>query len=193
MTYTELVAQVAAFSHRADLASLMPTFVGLAEDKLNRALRVRQMEEALPVTAIDAFNEVALPSDFLAMKHLWATDYPQARLKPQTLEAIVSRNRFDGTPTAYAVTGSALKFDGSGDVQGVYFKRLPSLVSNSTNWLSEAHPDVYLWATLEALSSYTLDAGQGALFSAKAGEAVQGIQGADMRDRFSGQLTASVR
>jgi hypothetical protein len=193
MTYAELIARVADYAHRSDLTSRMPTFVELAEAKLNRALRVRQMEEALPATAIDAFNEIAIPSDFAAVKHLWDTSTPESRLKAQSLEYITTRNKLTGTPTAYAVTGTAFKFDGTGTVQGVYFKRLPGLAVNSTNWLSEAHPDAYLWATLEALTAFTLDATQGALFAAKAQEAVQAVQATDMRDRYSGPLTSSAR
>lgn len=44
MTYNELLSAVADLMHRDDLTASIPTFVMLAEAKLNRHLRVRQME-----------------------------------------------------------------------------------------------------------------------------------------------------
>ena len=65
-----------------------------------------------------------------------------------------------------------------------------SITTNSTNWLSESHPDLYLWSVLAEVAVYTLDTNQGAFYGAKAMEAMQSVQNSDMRDRFSGQLTA---
>ena len=189
MTYSELIDKAATWAHRSDLAPLMPTFVELAEAKINRALRVRQMEGALTGT-INAGNEIPLPADFQAVKTLYPVAFKNARIIPQTLEAVINSARVSGTPTLYAVTATALRFDGTGDVGGVYFKRIPGLQANGANWLSEASPDLYLWSVLAEVAAYTLDTNQGAFYSAKAAEAMQNIQNADSRDRFSGQLTA---
>jgi hypothetical protein len=189
MTYSELIDKAASWAHRSDLGPLMPTFVELAESKINRALRVREMEGALSAT-IDAGNEVPLPADFAAIRTLWPAAYPSVRIIPQTLEAVIGCSRVSGTPTLYAVTADALRFDGTGDVEGVYFKRIPGLQANGTNWLADAHPDLYLWSVLAEVATYTLDTNQGAFYSAKAAESMQNIQNADTRDRFSGSLTA---
>ena len=189
MTYTELIQRVADFAHRSDLAGQMPTFVELAEAKLNRGLRVRAMEGAISGT-IDAGNEIALPADFAAVKAIWPVGYEGARIYPQSLATVIASARVVGIPTLYAVTDSALRFDGTGDIEGVYFKRIPNLTTNGTNWLSEAHPDLYLWSVLAEVAVYTLDANQGAFYGTKAQEAMQSVQNSDMRDRYSGQLTA---
>lgn len=189
MTYAELITKVAAWAHRSDLAPLMPDFVELAEAKINRGLRVRQMEGVISGT-IDAGNEIALPADFAAIKTLRPVGFDGGRIHPQTLETVIGSGRIAGTPTLYAVTESALRFDGSGDVEGVYFKRIPGLVANSTNWLSTEHPDVYLWLVLAEVAAYTLDTNQGAFYGARAEQAMNNVSSADMRDRFSGQLTA---
>lgn len=193
MTYSELITQVGQYMHRTDLVGMVPTFVEQAEAKLNRALRVREMEGAIASTTINASNEIALPADFGAIKHIWPVNYPQSSIDPQTLEYVVARNRQSGTPTVYAVKASALLFDGSGDVQGVYFKRLPNLTTNSTNWLSSAAPDVYLWSVLAEAAAYTMDQGMAAMCEAKSQAAIQSLQGADMRDRFTAGLRASKR
>lgn len=189
MTYSELITKVAAWAHRSDLAPLMPDFVELAEAKLNRGLRVRQMEAVFAGT-IDANNEIALPADFAAIKTLSPVGYQGATIIPQTLETVIGSGRINGTPTLYAVTESAIRFDGTGDVEGVYFKRIPGLVSNGSNWLSTAHPDLYLWCVLAEVAAYTLDTNQGAFYTARSDQAMANVTNSDMRDRFSGQLTA---
>jgi hypothetical protein len=88
MTYAELITKVQAWAHRSDLAPLMPDFLELAESKINRALRVREMEGTLSAT-IDAGNEVPLPADFAAIRTLWPTAYPSVRIIPQTLETVI--------------------------------------------------------------------------------------------------------
>ena len=42
--YATLQTEVADFLHRTDLTSAIPTFIQLAETKLNRILRLRAME-----------------------------------------------------------------------------------------------------------------------------------------------------
>jgi hypothetical protein len=189
MTYTELLTAITLYSKRTDLAAMLPTFIELAETRLNRFLRVREMEGSVGGT-ISPVNELALPADFGSMKAIWAVGYERSRLQPQTLETVIGTGRISGVPMLYAVTSSALRLDGTGDVLGVYFKRLPALATNGSNWLSTAHPDAYLFTALSELHAYVQDATQTAFYDAKAREVMDAIQKNDMRDRFSGQLTA---
>lgn len=190
MNYTELKARVASYLHRTDLDSLMSTFVENAEARLNRALRVRQMEVTLAATTIDASNEITLPADFLAFKHLWPSVYPYLRLSPQTIEAVLGQNATSGNPTMFAVLGSSAKFDGSGDVEGIYYGSLPGLVANSTNWLSASHPDLYLHAVAAEAAAYCQDQTALQFHEAKAELLTRSVQAANDRDRFQHALTA---
>ena len=192
MNYTELIERMASFSKRSDIATISPTLIELVESRLNRSLRVRAMEADFSGT-IDGDNLIAFPTDFLAAKHIWPDGYPQASIFPQTLEKIIQANRTSGTPTAYAVTADGLKFDGSGDVSGVYFKKIPALQANSTNWLSESCPEAYLYTALSELGTYTVDQQMTVIYEAKAREVLQAIQNTDMRDRYTGPLVASAR
>lgn len=190
MNYTELKTRVAGYLHRTDLDSMMPTFVENAEARLNRSLRVRQMEASLASTAIDANNEIALPAGFLAFKHLWPTVYPYLRLTPQTIDAVLGQNATSGVPSMFAVLGSAAKFDGNGDVQGIYYQSIPGLVANSTNWLSEDHPDLYMHAVCAEAAAYTQDNTALQLHEAKVEVLMRSVQSANDRDRFQHALTA---
>lgn len=192
MNYTELISRLELYSKRSDVASIAPTVIEMAESRINRSLRVRAMESSLSGT-IDGDNLIALPADFLAVKHIWPVGLPQASLFAQTLERIIQQNRTSGTPTGFAVTGEGLKFDGSGDVAGVYFQKVPALATSTTNWLSEVYPEAYLYTSLSELGSYLLDDQMTVVYESKAREALQAIQNADMRDRYAGPLVAVAR
>ena len=191
MTYTELKAQIATWAKRTDLTTLIPGFIQQAESRIGRALRVRQMEMALADTAINSAYEVALPSGFLSLKAVWPTAYPATVIKPQPLSAVMAQGVRAGSPSMVAVTASALRFDGAGTVSGVYFGAIPALGDSvASNWLLAAHADAYLFASLAELCTYTQNGEESAIWAARSDQVIKEIQQADMRDRFSGALTA---
>ena len=191
MNYTELQAKVASWLHRADLAAAIPGFIELAEERLNRALRVRQMEVALAVTPITD-NRIAVPDDTVGVKTLWVPGSLNHPILPQTYEFVLSSDN-QGRPTCYAWQGSDFYFSGSGDVQGVLYQAIPALSdTNPSNWLLAAHPSAYLFGALFESAIYTKDADV-SVHSQRFNNAVAEITGADMRDRFGGPLVARVR
>lgn len=70
MNYTELKAEVAAWMHRTDLTSNIPTFINLAERDMKRSLRAYEMlsEESIGATAGN--REAPLPANFVQMRNL---------------------------------------------------------------------------------------------------------------------------
>ena len=82
-TYSDLQAAVVGWSNRSDLAALIPDFIMLAEERMNRELRVRQMETPLAATAI-ASNTIAVASNTVGVKTLWITGYESEPLEAQT-------------------------------------------------------------------------------------------------------------
>src|SRR5205085_11367804 len=89
-TYTGLQSSVANWLNRSDLTALIPDFITLAEERLNRALRVRQMEVSLDETAI-ADNIIAVPVGTVAVKSLWPSGYETAPLKHQSFDFVLSQ------------------------------------------------------------------------------------------------------
>lgn len=153
MTYTELLAKVAQWMNRDDLTAIIPDFVQLAEERINRYLRVRQMELALTATPITD-NVITPAADVLDVKLLWVQE--SCPLKPQSLESVIA-NGLTGPATLYAWSGGTLFFDGGGDVQGVLYQRIPALVTASTTWLSESAPSLYLFGALAEAKLYVGD------------------------------------
>ena len=165
--YTELLAEVEDWAKRPDLTAKIPDFVLYAEKRMNRDLTddakntPRQMESSADVTI--SSQTAALPSDFLKVRRLYITTDPITVLQYLTPDVFWSTNAasVSGTPTAYTIEGSNLVFakspDGTYTGKLTYQAAIPALVSNTTNWLLTAAPDMYIYASLISLAQYTRD------------------------------------
>lgn len=187
MNYTQLSAQVAQWMNRDDLTARIPDFIALTEERLNRHLRVRQMETTLAATAITN-NTITPAANVLDVKALWVPNYERNPLTAQSLESVVAAGG-DGIPTMYAWDGASLRFDGAGDVQGVLYVRIPALATAATNWLSDTAPSLYLFGALTEAALYVGD--DPSLWQARFDQALSELQGNDQRR--AGPLVARAR
>jgi hypothetical protein len=69
-SYTTLKSTIADYLARSDLTTQIPDFIRLAEERLRRDLRIRQMLKVATATTTADDATVSLPADFLAMKDL---------------------------------------------------------------------------------------------------------------------------
>lgn len=160
-TYSELQTAVQNWLDRAttEIQARAPEFIALAEAKMNRVLRVRQMESKTSDTM--SSSSIALPSDWVAFKSIWyEVSGERVELTNITPQEYV---RFDDGstdyPTGYYIAGSNVYFfpDSNGDytVGYIYYQKIPALTdSNTTNWLLTAHPDAYLYGALLESAPY---------------------------------------
>lgn len=189
MNFAELTTRVAQFTHRTDLSSVMSVFVEHAEARINRDLRVRQMELPLPSTAINSSGEVALPTGFLAFKRVWPSATPETTIEPQPLDYVKGRAG-NTSPFYYALSGTAAVFDGVGSISATYYSAVPSL-QGGENWLSTSAPDLYLHATIAAAAAiYLRDTELAAISDTQAQTLIDRMNQVDKRDRFGGPLTS---
>lgn len=147
--YGSLLVDVGEYSDRDDIAHVLPRFIGLAEAKINRVLRVGEMEQTATVSIVD--GEGALPADFLEARMVLG---PAGQgLSSWSLQELNRRyGDRGGYPNAYAVVGSKLKVrpSATGDVTIDYYAAIPPLTpATPTNWLLEKAPDAYLYAIVE--------------------------------------------
>lgn len=190
-TYADLQTSVASWLNRTDLTALIPDFIRLAEDRLQRALRVQEMEAVMTPTAIVG-NTIAAPTGALAIKTIWITGYETAPLKPQSYEALLALGT-SSTPTRYAWVGSTLYFDGAGEVNAITYQAIPSLAANSTNWLLTNYPSAYLFASLAEAWLYLRNAAEANTWDARLSRVLDEIGGNDERDTMNGPLVAQSR
>lgn len=189
MNYTDISTRVADWINRGDLTARIPDFIALAEERMNRALRVRQMESSLAATAITN-NLITPAANVIDVKALWVPNYERTPLTPQTLESVIAGG-YQGTPTMYAWDGANLRFDGAGSVQGVLYVRIPVLATASTNWVSEGPWSLYLWGALMEASLFVKDANAAATWEGRFLQVLDELRGNDQRR--SGPMVARAR
>jgi len=164
-TYTDLQSAVGDWLNRADLSSVIPTFITLAEAKFNRELRTRDM--LLRSEAITTNEFVAVPSDFLEN---YSLELNMTNIGPQQslafigpLEAkVLKANKITGLARYYTMIDGAFEIlpapATNADIILTYYQKIPSLSSTvSTNWLITKSPDLYLYSSLLEAAPYLKD------------------------------------
>lgn len=165
-TYSELLSAVAGWLARDDLTSRIPDFVTLAEAKFSRVINHPRMESrtTLTVNTLATSPEyLDLPTDFVTMRSArlsGVTGKPRLAFMSQTQmeDYRFSIDNVSRQPVYFSIVGSQIELaptpNEDYDVEVVYRGTIPSLASNSVNWLLTLAPDVYLYASLLEASPY---------------------------------------
>ena len=186
-TYAELQTAVANWLNRSQATAMIPDFITLTEERMNRALRVREMETALAATTISS-AAISVPANTIGVKTLWVTGYERNPLRVQNYVSLLQKGT-SGLPTGYAWQGSNFYFDGAGEVKGVLYSNIPALsAANTTNWLLTAHPSAYLRGALSEAFNWTRNAPERDYWNALFEKSLADIHMNDQRSRFSGPL-----
>lgn len=204
-TYAEL--QTAVQNWLADttttISNRAPEFITLAEQRITwgmeapypfptKPLRARQMEQRATATADDEY--LALPSDYLSMISLKVRTTPETRLEyitPVQMEESGSRGD-SGSPAAFTIIGTELRFvpapATSYTVEMSYYKSIPALASNSTNWLLTAAPHIYLAGALLEACIFLGDEVGGTRYANMFSGAINSLHSAQQMGRSGGVL-----
>ncbi|QRY69175.1 hypothetical protein JVX98_13220 [Ensifer sp. PDNC004] len=155
--YASLLVDAGEYSGRNDIAHLFPRFIGLAEIKLNRALRVADMEVVGTVTLTGGSGP--LPVDFLEAREVKnASGIPiRAVALQQQTASYMGRS---GIPAGYAIIGNTINVAPSADgsLTVTYYGKIPALTAAApTNWLLTKAPDVYLYALVTEIAIWERD------------------------------------
>jgi hypothetical protein len=190
--YNDLKASVASWLARSDLTSQIPDFITLAEAKLNRSLRVRQMEQRSTATAAEY---MALPTLFQEMRNIKTTGTPVYTLEqraPFEMDALDDGST--GRPSRYALIANQIRLAPAPDTTYTleidYWESIPPLADNATNWLLTAAPDIYLYGSLLEAAAFMLDDPRIPLWQAAYTQVIGQLQSADRRARWSGSPLA---
>ena len=163
-TYSELVSTVESYLARTDLTSIIPTFVQLAQDRMTRDLRTREMLKVVTTTTTGGDATVELPSDFLEMREIHFDANPAITLQYQSPD-LFFRNRVttdSGVPEFYSIIGQEFQFapepDSSYTIQMLYYAQ-PTYISSSvsSNLYLANFSDALLYATLAEAEPYLMN------------------------------------
>ena len=191
-TYAELQTACANWLSRVDLTSRIPEFIALAEAKIQRALRVRQMEERATATATEWMS---LPTDYIEMRNVKLTGSPNVALtliSPGQADELYTGS--SGKPMFYTLQGNQVRLVPAPDaatytVEMIYFKKIPALSdTNTTNWLLTDAPDAYLYGTVTEALVMVQDDSRAAGASAAFARVIEDLHSEERRQRWSGSV-----
>jgi hypothetical protein len=187
--------------NRDDLTSVIPDFISLAEAQIERKVPTQKMVKRANATIDTPFS--ALPSDFVSAKSLVLTStapvQPLVFLSEDELDAKKWTYRTTGKPIYYALIGNQIEVlpapDTGYTAELTYVATLAKLSdSNTSNWVLERHPDVYLYGSLLQAAPYLRDDERVALWTTLYGQALEDMIVQNERAAFSqGRLAMTVK
>jgi hypothetical protein len=163
-TYAELQTTIASYLARNDLTAMIPDFIRLAETRLRRELRIRQMLKFATTTAVAGTATVELPPSFLQMRDLHVATTPAATLEYQSPSSLFrnSRTTDSGLPRQYTVLANEFQLspipDSSYTLQMLYYAS-PDFLSdtNTSNVFMVNCPDLLLYGSLGEAEPYLMN------------------------------------
>lgn len=184
-SYDDLQASIGRWLKRNNLSDSAADFIALAEVRLNRRLKVRQMRTSFSVTPTTNF--VTLPGDY---NEAIRVTYGDKRLDFVAENAAdVCLENFDGA-NKYTIAGNKIwlltKTDGSKFTLHYFQDIEPLSDTNTSNWLLEDAPDIYLYASLVEATAFVKDDDRVAGWKAALDTAIADLQQNDLDSQHSG-------
>jgi hypothetical protein len=201
--YSDLQSTIASYLARTDLTAQIPDFIQLAETRLRRELRIRQMLKVVTTTTTGSDGTVELPSDFLQMRDLHINTNPI-----QVVEYISPSNFYRNTwstsvglPRQYTILAQEFQFapkpDTSYTLQMMYYSAPPFLSNtNPSNAFLATCPDLLLYGALGEAEPYLMNDARLATWAQMYERGLQALTVSDDQGEYSGSpiaITTSLR
>ena len=200
--YTGLKASIADFLNRDDLTSVIPDFVSLAEAQINRDIRHWKMEARSSGQQDPADEYMQIPADWVETirLHLTGTGTSVVNLvsRDSMADKREAQENASGTPRIYTHANGQFQLfptpDATTDFELLYYQKIPSLITNTDNWLLLEAPDVYLYGALLHSAPYLAEDARLAVWAQLYSAAIQRLNQTSEDAMFSGSgLTLKVR
>ena len=201
--YSDLQATIASYLARTDLTAQIPDFIQLAETRLRRDLRIRQMLKVVTTTMAGSDGTVELPSDFLQMRDLHINTDPIVVLKYESPSNFY-RNTWStvtGIPVQYTILAQEFQFapkpDGTYTLQMMYYAAPPYLSNTNTSNVFLANcPDLVLYGALGEAAPYLMDDARLQTWASMYDRGLAALTVSDDQGEYSGSpiaITTSLR
>jgi hypothetical protein len=191
--YSALKTTIASYLGRSDLTAMIPTFILLAEARLQRELRTRQMLKSATATMTGGDPTVGLPTDFLEMRDLYIQGNPRMPVTYLSPSAFTRDARADesGLPVYYTVLASEFLFapkpDGNKTLEMLYYYKPEALSdSNPSNVFLANYPDLLLYGSLAQAEPYLMNDARLATWASLYANTLDLIETADENSEYSG-------
>lgn len=194
VTYSDLQTTVANYLARSDLTTIIPDFIRLAETRLTRDLRIRQMLYVAQATTTGGDSTVGLPSDYLEMRDIHVVGNPNGQLVYETPNNFFKRvtSTESGKPVRYTVLAAELQMapipDGAYILQMLYYAK-PPLLSETvpTNVWTLNCMDALLYGALAEAEPYLMNDARIQVWASLYDRSISSISTADQGGEYSGQ------
>tara|TARA_B100001093_G_scaffold340669_1_gene325459 strand:+ start:40 stop:642 length:603 start_codon:yes stop_codon:yes gene_type:complete len=157
-SYDGLKASVADWVNREDLASVIPDFIELAENRIYHELRAPVNEKTIVLT-VSSDGYATLPSDFLEAKDIFWNYDPLSRISLTQLHNY--KSRAGSSPEFFARETYRLRFFpvptvvASDEMRMIYYYDPGRLTTSAnTNVVFSTAPEIYLYGTLSEAATY---------------------------------------
>ena len=192
-TFEELRTAVKDWMVADDISDVaFANFVQLAEARMNRELKVRNMYAVTDAQTFATTGKDALPADFVEIVTLVLDGSPTstvlAYIAPQQIVGLISTT-YPGTPRQYTIIGNDIQVFPTPTEAAAYtmnyLRSLPALAltGTTTNWLLEKAPDLYLYATLLEAAIYLQDDAEAQRAQQLYERGKESLMAADVRSR----------
>ncbi len=192
-SYSDLQTTIAGYLARSDLTTQIPDFIRLAETRLRRDLRIRQMLKSVTTSTVAADSTVELPSDFLEVRDLVIDGSPPQPLNYASPSAFTRNTRTweSGKPLDYTVLANDFQLapipDAVYTVKMLYFAA-PTFLSdsNTSNVFLANTPDVLLYGSLLEAEPYLMNDARINTWGTMFDRALASITRSDEQGQYSG-------
>ena len=191
MTYSELKTRIASYLNRSDLTSELDGFIDQTEAELNRRLRTSDMVKRATATADGQY--LSLPTDWLEAINIEITSNNFRPLMQQTIESLdlyrKSNNNRSGQPMYFSIVDNTLELaptpDQSYTLQLTYYEKISALSdSNTSNFISTNHSDLYLYGALKHASIFLMEDERVPLFERYFERAIKELEDQEEKKQF---------
>lgn len=192
-SYSDLKTAIAGYLARSDLTSQIPDFITLAETRLRRDLRIRQMLKTVTTATTASDSTVELPSDFLEARDFVVVGNPVQPLNYLS-PSLFNRNARAadaGKPLDYTILANDFQLapipDGAYTVKLLYFAA-PTFLSdsNTSNAFLANCPDLLLYGSLIEASPYLMDDARINTWGTMFDRALSALTRSDEQGQYSG-------
>ena len=192
-TYSDLQTSIANYLARSDLTTQIPDFITLAENRLRRELRIRQMLKSVTTATVSGDSTVELPSDFLQVRDFVVTTNPITPLSYLSPSALSNDPRASevGVPKSYTILANDFQMSPVPDavytVKLLYFAAPAYLSSsNTSNVFLTTAPDALLYASLIEAEPYLMNDARINTWGTMYDRAIASLAKSDEEGQYSG-------
>jgi len=186
LNYADLQTTIASYLARSDLTVQIPDFIQLAEVRLRRDLRIRQMLKSAVTSTTGGDQTVFLPIDFLQLRDLFIVTNPIQTLEYMT-PSVFNRNARvteSGKPVNYTIIANEFKLapvpDSDYTLRMLYYYSPEFLTdSNPSNMFLSTCPDLLLYGALVEAEPYLMNDGRIQLWAGMYDRGVASLTSAD--------------